>query len=227
MQAIGGWDRPDVAQAQLTLVTSELAHMDIVGPFVAFRWALQQIEPSKGMMMLGTTLLDVGCGVGHYGVLCERYYPGLLYHGSDVYEPMIERARLLAPLGRFSVCPFEDNDFGAYDIVLISQVVETMHNPPAMLRLALGLCKHIVILNRIRLTLDASHAIEETTYCGNVGREWLWNMAELRKLVADYGTVRYCSIWDNDNEATLVVEVNCDESAGLCSCANTATCQST
>jgi 2-polyprenyl-3-methyl-5-hydroxy-6-metoxy-1,4-benzoquinol methylase len=182
---IGGWDKADVADAQLALVTTELGHVDTVGPFIAFGWAMEQIAPPKG-----ATLLDVGCGVGHYGALCERYWPGVLYYGSDAFEPMIARARLLAPLGGFSVCPFGDNAFGAYDIVLISQVVETMPDPPAMLRLALSLCLHTVILHRIRLTLDASHEIEETTYCGNVGHEWLWNMAELRALVADYGIVR-------------------------------------
>ena len=221
MQAIGGWDKPDVAQAQLELVTSELAHMDTVGPFIAFRWSMQQIEPSKG-----TTLLDVGCGVGHYGVLCERYWPGVLYYGSDAYEPMIDRARLLAPLGGFSVCEFEDNAFGAYDIVLISQVIETMPDPVSMLRLALSRCEHTVILHRIRLTDDASHEIEETTYCGNVGHEWLWNMAELRELIADYGTVRYCSLWDNESAATLVVEVKHDKPAELCGCGNACSCQS-
>lgn len=200
---LGGWDKTDVAQAQLTLVTTELANMDTVGPFIAFRCAMQQIGPPKG-----ATLLDVGCGVGHYGVLCERYFPGVRYYGSDAYEPMIARARLLAPLGGFSVCEFTDNAFGAYDIVLISQVVEMMPDPPAMLRLALFRCEHTVILHRIRLTPDASHAIEETTYCGNVGHEWLWNMAELRALIADFGVVRHCSLWDN--LATMVIEVTHD-----------------
>lgn len=203
MQAIGGWDKPDVAQAQLELVTMELSHMDNVGPFVAFRWAMEQIGPPKG-----AALLDVGCGCGHYGVLCERYFPGVYYYGSDAYAPMIERAELLAPLGGFSVCEFADNAFGAFDIVLISQVVEMLPDPPAMLRLALGRCKGIVILHRIRLTPDASHAIEETTYCGNVGCEWLWNMDELRALIDDYGIVRYCSLWAD--QATMVVEVQDD-----------------
>jgi SAM-dependent methyltransferase len=223
MQAIGGWDKPDVAQAQLTLVTTELASMDTVGPFIAFRWAMQQIAPSKG-----ATLLDVGCGVGHYGVLCERYFPGVRYYGNDAYEPMIGRAKLLAPLGGFAVCPFIESSFAAYDIVLISQVVETMPDPPAMMRLALSRCAKTVILHRIRLTTDASHEIEETTYCGNVGHEWLWNMAELRALIADYGTVRYCSLWDNENMATLVVEVKHDKPAGLCGCGcgNACSCQS-
>ena len=221
MQAIGGWDKPNVAQAQLELVTMELSHMDNVVPFISFRWAMQQISPPKG-----TTLLDIGCGVGHYGVLCERYWPGVLYYGSDAYEPMIDRARLLAPLGGFSVCPFEDNAFGAYDIVLISQVVETTPDPVAMMRLALSRCERIVILNRIRLTTGSSHSIEETTYCGNVGRNWLWNMSELRELIADYGTVRYCSSWDNESAATLVLEMKHDKSAELCGCGNACSCQS-
>jgi hypothetical protein len=124
------------------------------------------------------------------------------------------------------MCPFESNAFGAYDIVLISQVVETMSDPPAMLRLALSRCEHTVILHRIRLTTDASHAIEETTYCGNVGREWLWNMTELCKLIADYGTVRGCSIWSNASQATLIVEVKHDKSTGLCGCGDACSCQS-
>ncbi len=69
-------------------------------------------------------LLDVGCGVGHYGVLCEKYYPRLQYYGTDASAAMIEQAKLLVPLGYLDVLEFRENYPGDFDIVLASQAIE-------------------------------------------------------------------------------------------------------
>jgi len=196
----GGWHKQDVAKAQRDLVIKELSNAEQVLPFAAFMRAMDIIR------LTGGTLLDIGCGCGHYGVLCERLYPGIHYHGTDVSAAMIAEAKQLAPLGRFRVCEFNDNEFGTFDIVLISQVVETMDDPPAMLKLALDNVARYVILNRIRITDKESHRIEETTYCGNIGQDWLWNMEEIEAIIAQYGKVLDRSIWDNENQATFVIE---------------------
>ena len=172
---IGGWNLPEVAAAQHALVIQELTEDATapVGPYAAFRWAMDTIG------MEYASLLDAGCGCGHYAVLCERFYPHVRYHGTDVSDPMTVYARQLAPLSTFSVCEFHDNRFGDYDIVLAGQVMEMMDDPPEALDFLLERARQWVILNRIRLTPDVSHRITEETYSGNMGHNWLWNLDDI------------------------------------------------
>ena len=176
---LGGWDKQDVAQAQLERVTEELRDPSHVGPFAGFLWAMREIGLKRG------TLLDAGCGVGHYGVLCERAFSQIIYVGTDASEAMIAEARLLAPMSNFYVVDFTANMFGAVDIVLASSVVEMLPDPRAALEFMLSEARDYVILNRMRITQDGgpSRALAEHTYCGNIGRQWLWNLGELREIV--------------------------------------------
>lgn len=179
MHIIGGWDREDVAAAQHALVIQELVNDAVspVGPYAAFRWAMDTIGLEYG------SLLDAGCGVGHYAVLCERFYPHIHYHGTDLSDIMTVYARQLAPLATFSVCEFCDNQFANYDIVLTGQTIEQTDDPPAALDFLLAHAKQYIILNRIRLTKGESYRIEESTYCGNMGRNWLWNLDDIVKRI--------------------------------------------
>lgn len=201
MPITGGWDRVDVAKAQLKLVTSELQDADHVLPFAEFVKAMEATGVTVGR------LLDVGCGVGHYGVLCERHFPFIKYHGTDASAAIIVEAQLLAPLGVFEVREFADNDFEWFDIVLASQVIEIAGNCWQNLRLLLSRSKNFVILNRIRLTKEPSHPIEESTYCGCSGHEWLWNRSEIERVIWKYGEIVHRSIWDNGNQATFVINL--------------------
>lgn len=195
----GGWDLPEVAEAQRDYVLGELQDADNVKPFLAFAWAMDEIGIQRGM------LLDVGCGCGHYGVLCERNYPGIQYHGTDASLEMIRQARMLAPLGRFEISDFFANDFGGYDIVLVSQVIEFLPDRWAALDYLLQQARGYVILNRIRLTLEPSHEIDEATYAGHMGKEWLWNYNELITKVQQHGVIVGKYAWDN--QVTLLVSM--------------------
>lgn len=213
MQIVGGWDKPEVAAAQHDLVIRELsANPATIGPYAAFRWAMGIIGLERG------TLLDAGCGVGHYGVLCERFYPGIRYFGTDLSTPMIAFARNLAPLGTFMVCEFGANRFEDYDIVLASQIIEATDDPPGMLDTLLMRARRHVILNRIRLTDETSHCIVEKTYGDNVGRNWLWNLGEITSLIEQRATIISKNDWAS-NQATFVVKRRdeSDERAELCS----------
>lgn len=203
MPITGGWDRVDVAKAQLRLVTSELQNADHVLPFAEFVKAMEATGVAVGR------LLDVGCGVGHYGVLCERHFPFIKYHGTDASAAIIAEAQLLAPLGVFEVREFADNDFEWFDIVLASQVIEIAGGDCfANLCLLLSRARHFVILNRIRLADNRpSYAITETTYCGCSGHEWLWNLDEIEHVILKYGKIIHRSIWDNGNQATFVINL--------------------
>lgn len=219
-EIVGGWDRQDVARAQWSLVRQELkADPATIGPYAAFQWAMDIIG------LKDATLLDVGCGVGHYAILCKRLYPDIRYHGTDISQAMIDQARQIAPLATFSVCDFKDNAFEDYDIILAGQVVEQLDNPPASLDLLLTLARRYIILNRIRLTHAAeSHRIEETTYCGNMGRTWLWNREDIIQRIEEYAQIVAVNDWATD-QVTFVVkrrEEN-DQPAELCGCANACT----
>lgn len=197
----GAWDELEVAEAQRDFVLGELQDAEHVQPYLAFAWAMGEIGLVTG------NLLDVGCGCGHYGVLCERHYPYIAYNGTDASQAMIEQARQLAPLGHFSVCEFIMNGLGCFDIVLASQVIEFTSDRWASLEYLLKQARGYVILNRIRLTDEPSHEIDEATYAGHMGKEWLWNELELitkisqmkRKVIGRYG-------WDN--QCCLLVDCN-------------------
>lgn len=209
----GGWDKPEVATAQHALVVKELI-IDAqapVGPYAAFRWAMDTIGREYG------SLLDVGCGCGHYGVLCERFYPNIHYHGTDISEIAMTYARGLAPLGFFAARPFEANHFEDYDIILASQVLEMLDDPPAMLDLLLSRAREYVILNRIRITDGPSHGITEGTYCLEIGRNYLWNLADLTRRIEARAAIVARHDWDG--QCTFVVRVEHDKSTKLCGCA--------
>ena len=199
---IGGWDLPEVAAAQHALVVKELTEDAItpVGPYAAFRWAMDTIGLEYG------SLLDVGCGCGHYAVLCERFYLHVHYHGTDVSDPMTVYARQLAPLSTFSVCEFRDNQFDDYDIILASQVLEQLDFPFDALDMLLLRARQYIILNRIRLTPDVSHRITEATYSENMGRNWLWNLDELVRFIEVRAEVLARKDWSTD-QTTIVIKV--------------------
>lgn len=220
---LGGWDRTDVAQAQRDRVVDELQHAQDVGPFRAFIWAMEQTGIVRG------TLLDVGCGVGHYGVLCEKNCHHIVYTGTDASAAIIAEARLLAPLGKFEMCAFEHNYFEGYDIVMASQVIEMLPDCWAALELLLTKARRCIILNRIRLAPDGetSHAIEESTYCGCSGHEWLWNIAELTAFIGRFGVIVGNYDWDNqtcfvikkdENVACAVHNCCAGDGTPACSC---------
>ena len=199
----GGWKFPKVAQAQRTLVEEQLAvSVENVAPFAAFLRAMQHV-PSDA-----ETILDLGCGAGHYGVLCARNFPNLRYTGMDSSEAMIEQAKQLYPLGEFIIEDFVRAPFWNYGIILVAQVIEYQLDPwAALVGLVSRQPRGTLILHRLRLTREGepSHAIQEATYVGHRGRNYLWEAGEL------LDTIRKCGgeivnqdVW-GDN-VTLVVK---------------------
>lgn len=216
----GGWDQPAVAAAQRELVIRELSQDSMtVGPYAAFRWAMDTIGLERG------SLLDAGCGTGGYGVLCERFYPGINYHGTDLSDIMTVYARLLAPLGTFSVCEFCANKFEDYDIVLTGQTVEQTDDPLGSLDILLTRARQYIILNRIRLTQETSHRIKEETYCSNVGRNWLWNLNEITQFIEARAVIVAQNIWATDQVTFVVKRRENDERSELCGCADACACK--
>lgn len=195
------WKQEKVAAAQRDLVLRQLKQPETIAPFAAFITTMRALE-----LRGEPTLLDVGCGVGHYGVVCARFFPAIAYHGVDYSRPMIDEARALCKTGQFHIKEFDKTNFWDYDIVLVSQVLEYQPEPFAALAHALSK-KHrgYVILHRLRLTAGASHKVEsEACYCGYTAPNYEWNQGELIAFVGDNGgLVKRLDKWDNS--ATLVI----------------------
>ena len=97
------WRSDDVARQMLALSESELRAPDAVAPFRAFRELLPVILNDPALP-LPARFLDIGCGVGVYGDLLERYASGrFLYVGADYSEQIIDAARTRAPSRTFEV----------------------------------------------------------------------------------------------------------------------------
>lgn len=203
------WLLPEVARAQAELTHSQLAATfqgAPPAPFAVFLRALYKTIEHHPEIQHGT-LLDVGCGVGHYGVLCERYFPDLIYIGSDFSIEMLRVAWTLAPQGRFIQRNFSANDFTIPDLILVGQVLEYTPNPIESLRWVLSQVKpnaH-VILHRLRISIKESHIVQETTYCNYRSQNFVWNQDELLEICVPYGRVGFMEVWDKTN-LTLVIE---------------------
>lgn len=155
------------------------------------------------------TFLDVGCGVGHYGVLLKRHYPLLFYVGTDASAAMIEEALDLHRhedlRGAFDVRAFAENRFDAFDIVLVSQVMEFTPDPMASLEWALEQMRagSILILHRLRWG-NAAKRVYEKTYCDRDTQNFIWDGALVTRAVLAHGDILRFEKWETS--ATLVIE---------------------
>lgn len=201
------WHTPDVARAQRQLVETQLADESKCAPFQAFLRALREIFHTAPELETGV-FLDVGCGVGHYGVLCNRHYPRLNYFGSDASAAMVAEADAWQPDLHIIETPFEENAFEAFPIVLVSQVMEMLDDPIAALELVLAQMRvgSYLILHRLRWTKAESHAVQEKTYLGLDARNFVWNDRAVLKACMTLGNVMYLDVWEGGS-ATLVVEI--------------------
>ena len=95
------WTSPDVASQMLELTNSQLEHPDDVAPYRAFRELLELLV-REDRLPRPATFLDIGCGMGAYGELLERWAPGRFeYTGADYAEPVVARAQERWPERRF------------------------------------------------------------------------------------------------------------------------------
>ncbi len=191
------WLLPETALEQRGLVLRQLQHPESVAPFSIFLEAMRFVSPDS------ETLLDCGCGTGHYGELLSRFHPSIRYYGTDFSPAMIAETRGID----FNVCAFEDNDFGSYDIVLLSQVMEYTQSPWASLEMVLDKVKGDLILHRLRVTSERSHADFIEGYGGRTEQNYVWNIADVLALIGN----RLVKRFDWEFMTTLVVGRKHDE----------------
>ncbi|GMV40951.1 MAG: hypothetical protein AMXMBFR64_26670 [Myxococcales bacterium] len=82
------------------------------------------------------TVLEVGCGAGHFVEVLRKALPEARIVGVDLSERMVREAREHVPGVEFLVgsaydLPYDD---GSFDLVVAAEVLETLHDPQKALR---------------------------------------------------------------------------------------------
>jgi SAM-dependent methyltransferase len=179
------WKDESVTSQMLELARAELDDPDSVPPYRAFleamEYALNELPQQRPVRFL-----DFGCGVGHYGEVLERRFPGRFeYTGCDYSEAMIEAASAEWPGRAFVVNDLFANtlDLGEFDIVMASALVDVIDDYERALDVLLGSKARLVLLHRQQVTDGPSHAeiasgyVGQTTYRSYVNRDDLDRIA--------------------------------------------------
>jgi SAM-dependent methyltransferase len=194
------WLDPETPNEQAESVEASLSQDP--WPLVFLRF----LECMDKIAMDAEGILDVGCGVGVYGRICQQYYPRLHYTGTDISPHMIEVARSFAPDLQFDACGFWDNDFAGSDIVLAAGVVEYTEDPAEALSFLLRNSRKYVILHRLHLTSGETRPVKEPTYRGRVEEKTRWNREHVLQLISEAGAkVLHTCYWDE--QMSVVVDV--------------------
>lgn len=197
------WKGKDIAAAQRLVVDGELAALKQSRAFWMLFRALDVFEVDL-VQKMPASILDIGCGCGHYGWALEHMYPqNLRYTGTDSSPEMIEQAKDLYPKGMFYVRNFYENFPATFDIVMVSQCIEYLVSPLGALHWLLGKAD-LVILHKLRLTHGDSVRIEEETYCGRVAKTTLWNADVILRRCSETHDVRIF-MWPEGNIMTLAL----------------------
>lgn len=202
------WLAESTALAQRALVLDQLKRPNKTQPFYHFIQLLAVLAYHEPRVEAGKplTLLDAGCGVGHYGVLLRQLAPRVLYTGTDLSQAMLDNTIL--ENGVFIQRPFEQNEFGLYDVVLLSQVLEMTDSPRAALFDVLRAMREggWLLMHRLRHDDIGARAVLEATYGGLPARNYIWDMAELRLDLEAWGAVCKVHGWGDSATASLLFQ---------------------
>jgi SAM-dependent methyltransferase len=146
------WRSPDVASQMLELTNSQLQHPDDVAPYRAFR-ELLEILVREGAMPRPATFLDIGCGMGAYGELLERWAPGRFeYTGADYAETTVATARDRWPARQFVRRDVhEQHALDGFDVVFASALLDVLADYERVLEALCAADAPWVILHRQRV----------------------------------------------------------------------------
>ncbi len=194
---ISAWLNRDVAFAHRAVVLEQLTSPNLSQPYNVFIEIMRELNLPKG-----TTLLDIGCGAGAYGVLCERYFPNIEYHGTDASEHMIEFAKGICPSGKFNVVSLNESDLD-YSVVLASGVIQYSAGWDSLSFLIENI-KDYLILHRVPVTPESSHIENPYTYCENREYSFVWNPGELRTFIKDRALILSERTWDTEMMSFVV-----------------------
>jgi SAM-dependent methyltransferase len=179
-----GWNEPGVASQMLSLVSEQLREPEGVPPFRSFI-ELTGMLAADFPLPRPAGLLDLGCGVGHYSELVDRYFPDRFeYTGADSSETMVEAAREAWPGRSFVVGDLLDGsvDLDGYDVVLASALIDVLPDYERALDALLGSAAAYVLLHRQRVTEAPSHVEVAPGYEGQRTHRSFLNLSDLEAI---------------------------------------------
>lgn len=121
----------------------------------------------------GREFVEIGCATGELYRYIRRYHPEFRYHGFDISEPAIIRARQKYPEGRFETCRPDLSDFSGVGlspaVVWARDVVHHQHDPFEYLSRLLPLSNEATIL-RLRTRDKGATVLDPEQSC-----QWHYN----------------------------------------------------
>jgi SAM-dependent methyltransferase len=178
------WQDDAVAEQMSALTDQELLQPETVPPFRAFIEVMTELlddfpcpDP--------TSFLDFGCGVGHYSVLLDRYFPDrFVYTGCDYATEMVNVARERRPGKTFVVNDLFDNhlDLDAFDVICAGALIDVLSDYELALRILFGAGAPYVVLHRQRMTETSSHVEEAPGYQGQTTYRSFLSRADLERI---------------------------------------------
>ena len=147
-----GWHSADVAAQMVALTELQLRDPEAAAPFRAFLRLLPAILDDTALAR-PASFLDIGCGVGAYAQLLERYAPGRFeYLGADDSEEILAAARARLAGVRFEHRDlFDEGAVDGFDVVLASALLDVLPEPERALDALLGSDARWVLLHRQRI----------------------------------------------------------------------------
>jgi SAM-dependent methyltransferase len=182
------WKAQRVAEQQKALVERQLADPMAVPPFKTFIELVNHIDAENPGRTL--RLVDIGCGVGHYSALLDRYFPNrFAYTGSDYSVAMIERAREMWPSATFIVDDILEShmEYTAYDVILAGALVDVIEDFWKVVDTLMSSAGEYLILHRQRLTGGASYSTPTPGYEGQTTYATFINGEELEERARAHG----------------------------------------
>jgi SAM-dependent methyltransferase len=182
------WRSADVARQMVHLSERQLAAPEEVAPYRSFLTGVTRLlehdhlpEPAR--------LLDIGCGVGAYADLLDRYFPGRFdYTGADYSEEVLDVARRRAPSRSFERLDLlEDGVPGGFDVVLASALVDVIPDWERALDRLLAADARVVILHRQRISDHESHVDLVPGYRGQRTYATRLSVGDIERIAARHG----------------------------------------
>lgn len=121
-------------------------------------------------LIVGNSVLDVGCGLGHLYEHVTRLNPSIEYLGLDQSADMLKRARVRHPDARFEQGNIYDMDPPKFDTVVC---LDVLHHQPALYPALSILLKHA------RKALIVTIWIHERYKGGKHGKQYTGNWGEI------------------------------------------------
>jgi SAM-dependent methyltransferase len=146
------WSSADVAAQMLQLTNEQLEHPDAVAPYSAFHRLLDVLLAEQDLPATAT-FLDIGCGIGAYGELLERWAPGRFeYVGADFSEEVVAAAQARWPSRTFVRRDVhEEHALDGFDVVFASALLDVLADYESVLEALCAAEGRWLLLHRQRV----------------------------------------------------------------------------